>query len=180
MSVLSKSEIIAAIDDYIKIIPPFLANIDASIINKRIDNKWSIAENAEHLIRSIQPINLSLSLPKLLFFPFGKIHITRSYDDVVQLYHNSLEKGGKAGLIYTPKPTFNKRSAPKIALAWKETHSITIKRIDSWSEQELDKYCLPHPLIGKLTMREMLFFTIYHVGHHFETMQQIKGNGAKK
>lgn len=24
----------------------------------------------------------------------------------------------------------------------------------------------PHPLLGKLTLREMMFFTIYHVQHH--------------
>lgn len=31
---------------------------------------------------------------------------------------------------------------------------------------ELDKYILPHPLLGKLTIREMMYFTIYHVEHH--------------
>ena len=39
-------------------------------------------------------------------------------------------------------------------------------RIDSFSEKDLDNYILPHPLLGKLTIREMLFFTIYHVQHH--------------
>ena len=40
------------------------------------------------------------------------------------------------------------------------------KQIDHYSEQDLDKYILPHPLLGKLTMREMMYFTIYHVQHH--------------
>jgi hypothetical protein len=38
--------------------------------------------------------------------------------------------------------------------------------LDTYSEDELDQYILPHPLLGKLTLREMLFFTIYHVKHH--------------
>jgi hypothetical protein len=25
---------------------------------------------------------------------------------------------------------------------------------------------LPHPLLGKITIREMLYFTAYHVQHH--------------
>ncbi|HSE37429.1 MAG TPA: DinB family protein [Blastocatellia bacterium] len=35
-----------------------------------------------------------------------------------------------------------------------------------WSESDLDVYRLPHPLLGKLTLREMLFFTLYHFAHH--------------
>ena len=38
--------------------------------------------------------------------------------------------------------------------------------IGSWREQDLDRYVLPHPLLGKLTLREMLFFTLYHNYHH--------------
>jgi hypothetical protein len=35
-----------------------------------------------------------------------------------------------------------------------------------WSEAELDRYTLPHPLLGDLTMREMLCFTLYHNQRH--------------
>jgi hypothetical protein len=40
------------------------------------------------------------------------------------------------------------------------------KAVDSWREADLDRYRLPHPLLGKLTLREMLFFTLYHNYHH--------------
>jgi len=30
----------------------------------------------------------------------------------------------------------------------------------------VDQYQLPHPVLGKLTIREMLFFTIYHNLRH--------------
>ena len=39
-------------------------------------------------------------------------------------------------------------------------------RADSFSEKQLDTFILPHPLLGKLTLREMLYFTIYHAEHH--------------
>jgi hypothetical protein len=38
--------------------------------------------------------------------------------------------------------------------------------IGRWREEDLDYYRLPHPLLGKLTVREMLFFTVYHNYHH--------------
>jgi hypothetical protein len=40
------------------------------------------------------------------------------------------------------------------------------RRVVSWSEIDLDRYRLPHPLLGKLTVREMLFFTLQHLAHH--------------
>jgi len=38
--------------------------------------------------------------------------------------------------------------------------------LSGFSEEDLDKLILPHPLLGKLTLREMMYFTIYHVQHH--------------
>ncbi|NBX80802.1 MAG: DinB family protein, partial [Flavobacteriales bacterium] len=43
---------------------------------------------------------------------------------------------------------------------------------DNFTEDDLDKYVLPHPLLGKLTLREMLCFTIYHVKHHVEIIKR--------
>ncbi len=40
------------------------------------------------------------------------------------------------------------------------------KAVASWREEDLDRYVLPHPLLGKLTLREMLCFTLYHNYHH--------------
>lgn len=40
------------------------------------------------------------------------------------------------------------------------------KSLAKFNEEDLDNYILPHPLLGKLTMREMLYFTAYHVTHH--------------
>ena len=42
--------------------------------------------------------------------------------------------------------------------------------VGSWREADLDRYLLPHPLLGKLTIREMLFFTLYHNYHHVQSL----------
>jgi hypothetical protein len=39
-------------------------------------------------------------------------------------------------------------------------------KISRYPEKKLDSLILPHPLLGKLTLREMLYFTNYHVIHH--------------
>ena len=39
-----------------------------------------------------------------------------------------------------------------------------------WGEWTLDRLRLPHPALGRLTVREMLFFTLYHNLHHVENV----------
>ena len=36
----------------------------------------------------------------------------------------------------------------------------------------LDRYRLPHPLIGKLTLRELLLWTLYHNAHHVQRIAE--------
>ncbi len=40
-----------------------------------------------------------------------------------------------------------------------------------WSDRQLDQYLAPHPLLGKLTLRELCYFTIYHTGHHLDIIK---------
>jgi len=47
-----------------------------------------------------------------------------------------------------------------------------IKQINNWSEEKLDKCLIPHPLLGKLILREMLFFTNWHTQHHLNTLKE--------
>ena len=42
------------------------------------------------------------------------------------------------------------------------------------SEHKLDRCILPHPLLGKLTLREMIYFTIYHMEHHLVHLKAQK------
>ena len=46
----------------------------------------------------------------------------------------------------------------------------------NWRDTDLDKYFLPHPLLGKLTIREMLFFTLYHDRHHVNNVRKLLDN----
>jgi len=34
------------------------------------------------------------------------------------------------------------------------------------TDTQLDQYIAPHPLLGKITLRELGYFTIYHTQHH--------------
>ena len=47
--------------------------------------------------------------------------------------------------------------------------------ITRWGERALDRFRLPHPALGQLTVREMLFFTLYHNLHHVLNVAARKG-----
>jgi hypothetical protein len=40
------------------------------------------------------------------------------------------------------------------------------------SEEELDDIFLPHPLLGKVTLRELYLFNIYHILHHHNKTEE--------
>jgi uncharacterized damage-inducible protein DinB len=45
-------------------------------------------------------------------------------------------------------------------------NSRLVAALERWSDRNLDRIQLPHPILGKITAREMVFFTIYHGHHH--------------
>jgi len=132
-----------------------------------VNNKWSAGQQLDHIYRSVQPMALALALPKfLLALIFGKANRpSKNYTELVEKYKTKLAAGYKVSAKYSPNDIV---LSQRDSLGQKLLGSINKvnKRIDSFSEKDLDNYILPHPLLGKLTIREMLFFTIYHVQHH--------------
>ena len=49
---------------------------------------------------------------------------------------------------------------------WRQASAALAASAGRWSEKALDRYQLPHPLLGNMTTRELLFFTVYHNAHH--------------
>ena len=41
-----------------------------------------------------------------------------------------------------------------------------------WKDAQLDQYIAPHPLLGKITVRELCYFTIYHTQHHLNIIKE--------
>lgn len=131
------------------------------------NGKWTAGQQLDHIYRSVSALTLGLSLPKFVIKLYvGKANRpSKDYDALVAKYKLRLEGGGKAVGRFIPKPV---RPAGKTRLKEKLLRSVNrlCKLTDKYSETQLDYYILPHPLLGKLTIREMLYFTIYHVEHH--------------
>ncbi|MEM7113686.1 MAG: DinB family protein [Chloroflexota bacterium] len=140
---------------------------------------WTPADNLFHLTASSNPIVLALRLPKFLIrLRFGKAkHASRSLATVRQEYTGvALAGGGVASGPYVPNITEHSAAKKERILAkWLETGHKIENAVPKWSEKDLDALAVPHPLLGDMTIREILFFTLYHNLHHVRDVQQLLG-----
>ena len=174
----TKTDIIQELGASFNEITNFIQQIPEEEFTKTRGDKWSIAENLSHLIKGNQAIASGLKLPKLTFRGFGKPNRpVRAYQEVVDRY---LEKLKLAQI--DPNP-FAPKSESSFLREEMLEHWMTIdekmrNRIEKkWEEKDLDNYLMPHPLMGKLMAREMLFFTIFHNHHHLKAMKdRYEGN----
>lgn len=131
------------------------------------ENKWSAGQQLEHIFLAVQPVRLAFSLPHwLLRLVWGKANRkSRTYDELVAKYHLKLQQGGRASGRFVPKPVMLIQREALLFKVQKEVAAL-VGKAGKKAESDLDAYVLPHPLLGKLTLREMLYFTNYHVQHH--------------
>lgn len=137
------------------------------------EGKWTAIQQLDHIIRSVSPVNMAMGLPKfILKWRFGTANRpSKTYEQLVDKYQRKLLEGGRASARFTP---------PAITADQKKTLSRKLAKLvkalclktNRWSEEDLDRYILPHPLLGKLTIREMLYFTAHHVLHHLEAVNR--------
>ena len=138
--------------------------------------KWNTAEQLEHLLLSNKPILKALHLPKeQLRHMFGELdRAGQNYNDLKARYLQILREQA----IKAP-PRFQPQSATMETLAnarqkWKELEGGFAAVAAQWGEEELDAYVIPHPAMGNLSVREMLFFVIFHNAHHLLQIEKIK------
>jgi hypothetical protein len=136
---------------------------------------WSYAQNLDHLVRSTSAVTKALALPKLLLRTlFGKSSHSRTSDEVRSAYLAKLDQGSQAGGKFVP--TGSQTQADLLA-EWEQVSNQLITNLDRWNEQQLDQLRLPHPLLGKLTVREMLFFAEFHTRHHLDNCVKKQQEG---
>jgi hypothetical protein len=137
------------------------------------NNKWTAGQQLEHLILAVRPITQGFMLPMFVFkMLFGKANRpSKTYDELVLKYKMKLEAGGVATSRFTPRIV----SSSERPVLIKKLNALVDKltrQVNTISEKDLDQFILPHPLLGKLTLREMMYFTVYHVEHHRENIRK--------
>ncbi|MBL86844.1 MAG: hypothetical protein CMO82_09340 [Winogradskyella sp.] len=139
------------------------------------DGKWTQGQQGLHLLQSIIPLNNALSLPKFLIrYKFGKANRSvRDYDTIVNRYLERLKDAkGKTfkGSQNMKIPGIDEK---QYILNRLQTESKKLQyKTKKISDKNLDKLILPHPLMGKMPIREIIMWTAYHVEHHTQILKE--------
>jgi hypothetical protein len=151
-----------------------IRNVSDADFTKSVIQKWSAGQQLDHIIKSVAPVNRAFALPGfMLTMLFGKVNRpSRTYDQLVEKYRARLNEGGRAPGRFVPVSISPGQRNDLITKLEMLTVSLT-RQIEKFSEEQLDLLILPHPLLGKLTLREMIYFTLYHAGHH---EKQVRAN----
>ncbi|MEM7356368.1 MAG: DinB family protein, partial [Acidobacteriota bacterium] len=163
----------------------FTAPADEAFFRSPEEGVWSAAENVVHLVKSVQAVAGALKVPKLvLTMRFGTAKASRAYGEIHQIYKDKLQQGAVATGPYVPQiptpatPEEAQRSRTRALAGWQRAGESLVRELGKWSEAALDKHRLPHPLLGKLTVREMLFFTHFHDLHHIAAVRRCLEPGG--
>ncbi len=137
------------------------------------EDKWNTGQHIDHLIKSTRPLTKALKMPRVMIRQlFGKINREeRSYEQVVAKYQLKLSEGGKATGRFLPPDIVNAQKMDLLDELRSELNQLC-KIIEKWKDDKLSNYLLPHPLLGKMTIREILLFTVYHTMHHFSILKE--------
>lgn len=166
----------AEIEEYFREVPP-------EVFVEPQGTYWSPEGHLKHLVKSVRPLAGALKMPKgallLRFGPNlsrrGADGVSRSFEEVVAAYHRLLETGPDAGR-FSPSPAKEGETPEgrhgQVLSYWRQASDGLDAGLRRWGETALDRLRLPHPLLGKLTVREMLFFTLYHNHHHLCRVQE--------
>jgi hypothetical protein len=145
-----------------------------------VSDGWSPAETLVHVIKSNSPVGKAMKLPSLL----TKLEVGTSQllpNDMKSESLSTNRQGAQAMGGSSPRWTRLRRTAAgkrDILAKWSEVADRLVKALADWTDADLDYYSLPHPLIGQLTVREMLLFTQYHNLRHLNEVRIVLGESS--
>jgi hypothetical protein len=172
-TIFSLPAVIAALGAAEHEVAEFFGSLAPELFVLRVEMFWTPAEHLVHLNTSVNAVARGFALPQwLLRLRFGGARRpSRGYEQVRDEYRARLAGGAGATGVYVPRlasTSLKDAGARQAELVerWHRVNGRLAWALGGWSEQSLDRIQLPHPILGMLTAREMLFFTIYHNHHH--------------
>lgn len=173
-NIYAKSEIINSWNETNAELATWLSQLSDKNFILSKNNKWSVAENMEHIYISAKAVAKAMQLPKPVLEGFGKPNgPSKKIMEIVAMYKVKLAVTPLPNNPYAPKKATEK-TRQEIMQNWKDVGEFLRLQVEEWASEDLDKYVLPHPLLGNMTIREMLFFTILHSYHHLKNMKKLE------
>lgn len=180
---IERSEIVHSLEDAHQRLFKWLDDLPDAYWEEGPPGKWTVGQQIRHLLQSLSQLNKALGIPKVfLGWRFGIANRpVRSYDEVVARYKARLT--ANPGVVAPaargmPVPTQDER--PDMVKRLRREEKRLSRTALKWSDRDLDRYILPHPLMGKMPIRELIMWTAFHTEHHLRQLENNYGPNTKK
>lgn len=166
---MNKKEIVDLLEEKHTILFDWIEKQPKDIWEKGPEGKWTTAQQIQHLVDSLQLLNNALSYPRFfLKHKFGLCNReTRDYEEVVKNYQEKLKEHQERTRLFNDKlikPILKNRE--RLLNRLQIQHKKLQYKVRKVSDLNLDALVIPHPLMGKMTIREIIMWTAYHTEHH--------------
>ena len=164
---MTKSEIIQQLEKQYSAFIRYVKGLDEEAFQYSYQQKWTAGQQIQHLVLSVAPLvrfyGMSASAIDQLF---GKTdRANHSYQQLTDTYIEQLAEGGQAPSRFLPEPVAFEQKAELIKKLQDLIDQLKVI-VKAAQEKDLETLLIPHPLLGKITLKEMLYNAIYHVQHH--------------
>jgi len=173
--VMTKPELIQLNEEKFQNLFDFLSTHDNEKWNQGPEGKWTTGQHIIHLIQGAKPLNRALGMPMfVLWYKFGKANRgPRTYDVVKDKYRTKLAAAGNVLSPFSKNmPETPPEGKQSLIDQLNKEKGILLKKIGKISEKNMDKYLIPHPLLGRMLIREMIMWNAIHVDHHLEILKE--------
>ena len=168
---LSQAELVQALEARHREVGAYFSSLPETTFLADNSPKWNPAQHLIHLTKSASRIAQGLQARDQL-----PNHETpsRGYEAIREAYLATLKQAAAELLerIGASVQVEAGSSQAQIIQAYLLAGKQLREAAQSWSESELDAKAMPHPVLGSISVREMLEFVIYHDLHHLEGVRK--------
>jgi hypothetical protein len=167
----TKDEILQALEGNSRAIVEFFSSIPGARFFGGDPDHWDPAHHLVHLTDSNVLVVRALNSGRL---PAHATVRSRTYAEVRDLATGSLAATPKDKLLdMGRKVTLTPGHAQAdIVNAFATTSAELRLAAEAWDEDAMERHALQHPIMGALTVREMLLFFVVHERHHLRSVQE--------
>ncbi|MCC6348666.1 MAG: DinB family protein [Candidatus Eisenbacteria bacterium] len=170
-------EILAALEANSREIEDFFGGLPNEAFFSGDEQHWGPAHHLSHLSIAHRRVGRGLSTPAKL--PRHESARSRTFDQMREAYRARLAQVPPEQLRPNPLPPSIEPGASQRALVdeYRDAAAAMRAAATAWSEDDCDSRAMPHPILGWLSAREMLFFFVHHDRLHLENVRGRLGPG---
>ncbi|WBX72291.1 DinB family protein [Tenacibaculum retecalamus] len=170
-----KKEIVTLLEEKHQELFNWIHQQSENSFEKGSEGKWTTGQHIVHLVDSIKQVNKALSYPKfLLKYKFGSANReVRSYEEVAKRYQEKLSKNQERAKKFNIEvKTPSKANFNQLLVTLQVQNKKLQHKTKRWKDKDLNSLILPHPLMGKMPIREIIMWTGYHTEHHTTILKE--------